>query len=342
MHSSEVDERKIESELWGKTLRVYWYFILISDRPISEYHPPSEPSEIPMYLLIPCAPLPPRPRLTVRLWISEFEPLGLGGEVNLTLTVTSNYDASNVTALIDLAGLELVIGNLTWSGELEANVPESFSVTVRAFRVGCWNAKAYSKWYVSSIQFYTGYCKLGIHVSKDEISTVEGGFSMYHHVMIPGSCFYLEPAMIEWVTDSHDINETLTLEVKVTDVTDISAIQFYVKWDPTVLRFLSIQKGDFLKASEYTSIWVKSERETNLGYILAGHCLLGKVSGIDVKAPSSGLVATLTFQVINFTEGTEICFVNDPNRVENYWFSANSEIRYDFEFMLPTNFVFKK
>lgn len=321
--------------------------LILEPNPVSGCHPPSEPSEIPTYLLInrfiPRAPLPPRPRLAIRLWISEFKPPGLGGEANLTVSITSNYDASNVTALIYLAGLELVIGDLTWSGELEANVPENFSVRVKASKFGCWNLKASVRWHLSPIQRFWGSRGLGIHVSKDGISTAKG----LNHVMFPESCIYLEPAVIDWTADSHGINDTLTLQVRVTNVTDLAAIQFYMKWDPSVLRLLSVEGGDFLKRRRYTSLWMKSDKEIDLGYIFGGHCLFPIVSGVDITAPDSGLVATLTFQVINFTEGTEIHFANYctyPELSGNFWIDCYQDwglITYDFEFMLPAHFSFK-
>jgi len=130
------------------------------------------------------------------------------------------------------------------------------------------------------------------------------------------------------------------VEVRVTDVRDLAAIQLYIKWDSTVLRFLTIESGDFLEARGYTSIWVKSERQTDLGYVYGGHCLLPIVSGVDITAPDNGLVATLTFQVINFTGGTEIQFINEPIYFHNYWIDCYGGL-YDFEFMLPAHFSFE-
>lgn len=305
------------------------------------------------------------PSLYLLIHLSDFtEPQGLGREANLTVFLIPLVDMQNVSAQIILPeGLSFVSGNLTWSGDLKANLRMRFSAGIRTEKTGNWtiviaagtylsdgswfgDAEVYGVWWYGDAQV------LGISVRENEIVRWSGNHSLspfpigYHYrtyrQVYPGSKIYLESAAIEWSTDSHNINDTLTLEVRVTDAIDLYAIQFYLKWDPTILRFLGVEEGDFLEASGYTSIWVKSEGKTDFGYILAGHSLIGKVSGINIKTPNSGLVATLTFQVINFTEGTEIRFLNDPRSFENCWIDSANSITYDFEFMLSANFAFKK
>lgn len=309
----------------------------------------------------------PEPPVYLLIHLSNFtEPQGLGSETNLTVFLIPLVDLQNVSAQIILPeGLSFISGNLTWSGDLKTNLRTRFSARIRAEKTGNWtiaigtgtyladgpwfgDAEVYGVWWYGDAQV------LGISVYDAEIMRWSGNnllspFPIGYHYrtytqVYPGSKSYLEPAAIEWSTDSHNINDTLTVEVRITGVSDLAAIQFYVKWDPTVLRFLCIESGDFLEALGYQSIWMKSEKEIDLGYILASHCLMPPiVSGVGITTPNSGLVATLIFQVINFTEGTEIRFSSDPENSENYWLdSTGSGIHHDFEFMFPAHFSFEK
>jgi len=281
----------------------------------------------------------PEPCLISKISISEFEPPQLGGEAMVTVTLTTNYDASNVTTHVDIAKLELIAGNSTWTGELKANIPKNFSITVRAFRFGVGGVEVIACWYQSPAERYWAIDAVGVYAHRDGISIIRGNTRMVGF----GSSLYLDPESMEWNAISHNINDTFTVQVRVTNVTDLGAIQFYLRWDPTILRLIQIEEGDLLKARGYTGFWLHSALEIDKGYIMAGHCLLPTIPGLNIEAPDSGLVATLTFQAINFTDRTQIYFINTLYG-KNFWIPVTyiRSLFFYFEYMMPATFIFKK
>jgi len=122
--------------------------------------------------------------ITVNLTISEFtNPLGPGSEAELTATVTSEVDASNVVVQIDLSkaypkwpskGVDWISGNLTWNGNLTAGVPITLNARINATEIGYGKIVASAKWYGSSPSSYLGASDLlGIVVLDDEIWVFE-------------------------------------------------------------------------------------------------------------------------------------------------------------------------
>jgi len=83
----------------------------------------------------PAASFEPSSPIKVELSISELPVLN--EPVALTCDVTSCNDASNSTAQIKLSdGASLISGNLEWQGNLEANIPVSFSAQIVFERTG--------------------------------------------------------------------------------------------------------------------------------------------------------------------------------------------------------------
>lgn len=301
----------------------------------------------------------PEPPIYLLMHLSNFtEPAGVGSEADLTVFLIPWVDMQDISAEIVLPeGLSLVDGNLVWNGNLKANIREKFSARIRAEKVGNWtivvaagsclpdgpwfgDSDVYGVWWHGDAQV------VGLSVRADEITSWSGNYLLSpfpigcHRVsfekICPKSKVYLEPAVIDWSADGHNINDTLKLEVRVSDVTDLAAVQFLLKWDPTVLRFLSIEKGDLFEAQGSRTIF--AFRQNDLGSFLAG-CAPLPVVGVNVTGPDSGLVATVTFQVVNFTEGTDICLITGYG-LTTLWVSSVVDV-YSFEYMLPTHFVFK-
>jgi hypothetical protein len=81
------------------------------------------------------------PPIVLNITISDFtEPEGLDSEANLTVLVTANEDISNASMKIWLPeGVELVDGNLTWSGNLITNITIALSVRIRVIELGEWH-----------------------------------------------------------------------------------------------------------------------------------------------------------------------------------------------------------
>jgi len=113
--------------------------------------------------------------ITVDLSVSDFEPSELGGEAELTVTVTFRmHDSFNITiAYIGLSeGIRFVGGSLTWSGFLKEDVPESFSARIKAVKVGNWTIKAEANCYYSLDSRTIRYWETDwedISVAEDEV-----------------------------------------------------------------------------------------------------------------------------------------------------------------------------
>jgi len=107
------------------------------------------------------------PPIVLNITVSDFtKPEGLNSEANLTVTVTPKEDISNVSIKIWLPeGIQLVNGNLTWSGNLIANTSVALNVRIRMVELGEWHIFANveenclesdGKWHTYSI-FGTGF-----------------------------------------------------------------------------------------------------------------------------------------------------------------------------------------
>lgn len=111
------------------------------------------------------------------------------------------------------------------------------------------------------------------------------------------------------------------------------------------MELIEIAQGDFLEAPEISTFWLSKISDTR--YVRMVYLRWGMVQGgVNITAPDSGLVATLTFKVINFSNGTNISFMNTWE-FRSYWHNSLTGIKtagdeYDFEFMLPITFVFEK
>lgn len=113
--------------------------------------------------------------VTVDLSISNFtEPLGPGSEANVTISVISEKDVSNVTVQIALTpiyvstgtwpnitwipigplGIDLVGGNFTWTTNLVANVSVSATIRIKATEVGFGVITGSTIWWETPSTFY--------------------------------------------------------------------------------------------------------------------------------------------------------------------------------------------
>lgn len=116
---------------------------------------------------------------------------------------------------------------MIWNGDVKANVSTSFSLTIRASEVGRLNVAATADYCLTNgvwSKWYGDTNGLGIYVAEDKISIVPGGF-VYDYVyrgICPESKIYLQPASIVWTYPEQEINGTFTVEVRVTNIEDLS------------------------------------------------------------------------------------------------------------------------
>ena len=128
--------------------------------------------------------------IAVDLSISNFtEPLGPSSEANVTVSIVSKEDVSNVTVQITLSpiyvsegtwpnvtwipigtlGLDLVGGNLTWTVNLVANVSVSASIRIRATEVGFGVITGSALWWETPSTLYKNECVLYVQVVEENI-----------------------------------------------------------------------------------------------------------------------------------------------------------------------------
>jgi len=102
---------------------------------------------------------------------------------------------------------------------------------------------------------------------------------------------------------------TFTLDVIVTDVTDLAVWEFRLFYLNTILNCTSITEGPFLKVggSTFFDSAIRNAYNATHGWLLAGSTLLGQVPGVN----GTGTLATITFQTMAAGD-TPLQFSNDP------------------------------
>lgn len=129
--------------------------------------------------------------LAVNVTISNFtEPVGVGSEAEITVTVTSITNASDVKVQITLSpiymgegtwpnitwtpvgpcGIDFVNGNSTWIINLTANASTSFTAKIKATEVGIGVIVATATWWNTPSTFCEGKDVLYISVLENEIA----------------------------------------------------------------------------------------------------------------------------------------------------------------------------
>lgn len=89
-------------------------------------------------------------------------------------------------------------------------------------------------------------------------------------------------------------NQSFTLDIDVTDVTDLYAWQFALAFNPAILAATSITEGPFLQTGGAT-FFIPGTIDNTLGTIdLTANTLLTAVAGVD----GGGAIATVHFQAL--------------------------------------------
>lgn len=100
--------------------------------------------------------------------------------------------------------------------------------------------------------------------------------------------------------------ETVTLTLAVNNITDLFSTAFDIQYDPTVISFVSAQKGTFLEQGGGTTTLLTS---ANNGVLIVGYSRQA-VGGVSTGVNGSGNVMTLTFTAL--ANGTSnISFLNN-------------------------------
>lgn len=122
--------------------------------------------------------LPPQ-KVALEITVSKFtEPQGIGSEAEITVTMTSHEDIANVTTQLDWSrGFDFVSGDLTWSGNLKANVTVSFKARIKAIEIGRWGIHATAEGIVNTSLYIP---ELGeVDVIGSSISSIIGSKDLF-------------------------------------------------------------------------------------------------------------------------------------------------------------------
>jgi hypothetical protein len=89
------------------------------------------------------------------------------------------------------------------------------------------------------------------------------------------------------------VGDTLSLAITIDGASDVSHAPFHVRFDPTVLRFVSGEEGSFLAGDGGPTAFFASETSAG-GSVVVGLSRLGHVPGIS----GSGDLCILHFEVV--------------------------------------------
>ncbi len=104
---------------------------------------------------------------------------------------------------------------------------------------------------------------------------------------------FVDPMTIEGIV----IGENVTVNINVSNVTDLYGWQAGVTFNPDVLNCTGYYEGEFLKRADVTTLWLNQTPpwDNTEGVVyFHGCCLLGPVSGVS----GSGQLGYLTFEVV--------------------------------------------
>jgi hypothetical protein len=96
---------------------------------------------------------------------------------------------------------------------------------------------------------------------------------------------------------------SFSVDIAVSDVTDLKAWQFYLYYNSSVLNGTSVTEGPFLKAGGVSTFYLVSEfadnynaSEPGSGRMIVACTRVGNVTGVD----GNGTLATITFRVVDY------------------------------------------
>jgi len=133
----------------------------------------------------------------------------------------------------------------------------------------------------------------------------------------PATKIYIYYPLTESNVSNATVGETLTVEVKIENVKELNAWQFWLKWDPNLLELVQISEGPFLNASgAAASFFVPKVMTADTIYV--ADALKGALR--SQTASGNGTLATVTFKVK--AEGvTALHFIQDYTQDPPFYIS---------------------
>lgn len=179
-------------------------------------------------------------------------------------------------------------------------------------------------------------------------------FSMSMIMMIPvyaqeEGTLYLEPETVS--LEGLAVNDTFTVETRITDVTDAYSIAFSVEWNTSILEMDGLPvMGDFFSGTFGVDLmFLPGTLNSTEGYLKeCAFTKLGDKPGETVSSPDNELVATMTFKALQIPEAgspinTYIEIVASASWSDNptYWKDspASGSNVYDFAEMNPCHVI---
>ena len=95
--------------------------------------------------------------------------------------------------------------------------------------------------------------------------------------------------------DSPPRGQMITIDIRVADVTDLGGYGFDLVFDPTALKYIAIEEGEFLKANGTTTLFLPKVDESSNGILKIANLRFGfpVPAGVD----GSGRLVSITFEV---------------------------------------------
>lgn len=93
-----------------------------------------------------------------------------------------------------------------------------------------------------------------------------------------------------------EVSQVVSVDICVSNVTDLYGWEFKLKWNSTLIDALNITEGNFLR-SQNDTLFVVSMNNTE-GYLRAACTLIGNLQGVD----GSGALAIIEFETENAGE----------------------------------------
>jgi len=139
---------------------------------------------------------------------------------------------------------------------------------------------------------------------------------------------------------SYNVGENFTVQVRVTNVEDCYGVVFSLVWNATLLNATGApEQGDFLEETGIQTAFMYEGIDYAQGHLIGvAYTRLGDVPGVSLTEPESGLVASLTFVVleapVTYPITTYIEFA-DTEDLPTGWTNSPSAglVEYDFSDM---------
>lgn len=143
---------------------------------------------------------------------------------------------------------------------------------------------------------------------------------------------------------NYDIGENFTVQIRITNVEDCYGVVFSLVWNATLLNVTGAPKqGDFLEENGLQTAFMYEGIDYAQGHLIGvAYTRLGDVPGVSLTEPESGLVASLTFVVlealVTYPITTYIEFA-DTEDLPTGWTNSPSAglVEYDFSEMLSVD-----